>query len=59
MVVSKPTNDDVVIENGATSLDLGRTANFLGNAAKVITIDDIMALRQTEFIIEQCSLCVA
>ena len=59
MVVSKTTNDDVVIENGATSLDLGRAANFLGNAAKVITIDDIMALRQTEFIIQQCSLCVA
>ena len=59
MVVSKPTKEDVVIEKGATSLDLGRAANFLGNAVKVITIDDIMALRQTEFIIEQCSLYVA
>jgi hypothetical protein len=59
VVISKPTKDDFLIENGATSLDLGRAANFLGNAVKVITIDDIMALRQTEFIIEQCSLCVA
>lgn len=59
MVVSKPTEDDVLIEKGATSLDLGRAANFLGNAAKVITIDDIMALMQTAFIIQQCSLCVA
>jgi len=56
--VSKPIKDDVVIENDATSLDLGWAVNFLGNAAKVITIDDIMALRQTEFIIQQCSLCV-
>lgn len=38
---SEVNNRIAVIEKGATPLEFGRAANFLGNAATVITLDDI------------------
>lgn len=46
---SEVSNRIAVIETGATSLEFGRAANFLGNAAKVITLDGIVGLKQFEF----------
>lgn len=46
---SDVNNRIAVIEKGATSLEFGRAANFLGNAAKVITLDSIIGLQRFEF----------
>lgn len=48
-IASDLKNRIAVIEKGATSLDLGRAANFLGNAARVITLDDIIGQRLMDF----------
>jgi hypothetical protein len=43
-IASEVSNRVAVIEKGATSLEFGRAANFLGNAATVITLDGIAGL---------------
>jgi hypothetical protein len=47
---SDVANRIAVIERGATSIEFGRAASFLGNAAKVITIDGIADLRRTDMV---------
>lgn len=47
---SEVANRIAVIERGATALEFGRAANFLGNAAKVITLDGISQLKRSEMI---------
>ncbi|GAA0437095.1 DUF1828 domain-containing protein [Massilia aurea] len=44
---SNVSNRIAVIERGATPVEFGRAASFLGGAAKVITIDGIAELRRT------------
>jgi len=43
---SEVANRIAVIERGASSVEFGRAASFLGNAAKVITIDGIADLKR-------------
>jgi len=43
---SDAPNRIAVIERGASSVEFGRAASFLGNAAKVITIDGIAELKR-------------
>lgn len=43
---SDVANRIAVIERGASSVEFGRAASFLGNAAKVITIDGIAELKR-------------
>jgi hypothetical protein len=45
-VASEVNNRVAVIEKGATPLEFGRAANFLGSAATVITLDEISSLRE-------------
>lgn len=47
---SEVANRIAVIERGASQLEFGRAANFLGNAAKVITLDGISELKRSEMI---------
>lgn len=47
---SDVANRIAVIERGATPLEFGRAANFLGNAAKVITLDGIPELKRSEML---------
>jgi hypothetical protein len=47
-IASDLSNRIAVIEKGATSLEFGRATNFLSNAAKVITLDDIFSLKQAD-----------
>jgi hypothetical protein len=47
-IASELNNRIAVIEKGATALEFGRAANFLGTAAKVITLDDIVGRVQLD-----------
>ena len=48
---SDVANRIAIIERGATPIEFGRAANFLGNAAKVITLDGIPHLKRSEMIL--------
>ena len=47
---SDVANRIAVIERGATHLEFGRAASFLGSAAKVITLDNIPELGRSEML---------
>lgn len=47
---SEVANRIAVIERGATPLEFGRAANFLGSAAKVITLDGIPELKRSQML---------
>lgn len=47
---SDVANRIAVIERGATPLEFGRAASFLGSAAKVITLDGISGLKRSELL---------